>query len=88
MYKHYSLVHTYTSIYRHLRINQFYPLLDDVGSWKGESDQLCDSVHALAAQADCISGGLNATIANQGRPECQQGKDVHLSECVLNALLL
>ena len=54
-------------------MNQFYPLLDEVGSWKGSSDQLCDSVHALAAQADCVSGSLNATAVNQARPECQQG---------------
>ena len=55
------------------RLNQFYSVLDEVGSWQGESDQLCDSVHALAAQADCISGGLNATAANQDRQECQEG---------------
>jgi hypothetical protein len=53
-----------------LSVNQFYPLLDEVGSWKGSSDQLCDSIHSLAAQADCVS----ATAANQARPECQKGE--------------
>ncbi len=57
-----------------LSVNQFYPLLDEIGSWKGSSDQLCDSIHSLAAQADCVSGRLSATAANQARPECRKGE--------------
>lgn len=53
------------------RLNGLYSVLDEIGTWNASWTEVCDSIHNLAGQVNCLNDSSN--LMNAGCYTASQG---------------